>query len=123
MINTDGDEMSPFIHFDGRTLYYSSDGRPGMGGFDIYLTRMNDDSTWTEPRNLGYPINTYNDETGLVIEAGGQKAYFSSVRDNASRKDIYYFNLEESIRPDPVSYLKGRVWIARRDLPCRQAMN
>jgi hypothetical protein len=57
-INSEGDEMSPFIHFDGRTLYFSSDGRVGMGGFDIYMTRMNDDSTWTEPRNLGYPINT-----------------------------------------------------------------
>ncbi len=108
-INTDGDEMSPFIHFDGRTLYFSSDGRPGMGGFDLYMTRMSDDSTWSEPRNLGYPINTYNDETGLVIESGGQRAYFSSVRDNINRKDIYYFDLEESIRPDPVSYLKGRV--------------
>ncbi len=109
MINTDGDEMSPFIHFDGRTLYFSSDGRPGMGGFDIYMTRMDDDSTWTEPRNLGYPVNTYNDETGLVIESGGQKAFFSSVRDNVNRKDIWYFNLAESIRPDPVSYLKGKV--------------
>lgn len=109
VINTDGDEMSPFIHFDGRTLYFSSDGRPGMGGFDIYMTKMNDDSTWSEPRNLGYPINTYNDETGLVIESGGQRAYFSSVRDNVGRKDVFWFNLEESIRPDPVSYLKGRV--------------
>ena len=64
-INTSGDEMSPFIHFDGKTLYYASDGRIGMGGFDIYMTRMNDDSTWTDPQNLGYPINTYNDEMGL----------------------------------------------------------
>jgi outer membrane protein OmpA-like peptidoglycan-associated protein len=109
-INTDGDEMSPFIHFDGKTLYFSSDGRLGLGGFDIYMTRMINDSTWSEPQNLGYPINTYNDETGLVIESGGQKAYFSTIRDKAYGKDIFYFDLYESARPTPVSYLKGKVY-------------
>jgi hypothetical protein len=109
-INTDGDEMSPFIHFDGKTLYFASDGRVGLGGFDIYMTRMNSDSTWSEPQNLGYPINTYNDETGLVIESGGQKAYFSSIRDKINGKDIFYFDLYESVRPAPVSYLKGKVY-------------
>jgi len=109
-INTDGDEMSPFIHFDGRTLYFASDGRVGMGGFDIYITRMINDSTWTDPQNLGYPINTYNDEMGLIIESGGHKAYFSSARDKLNGKDIFYFNLYESVRPNPVSYLKGKVY-------------
>ena len=108
-INTIGDEMSPFIHFDGKTLYFASDGKIGMGGFDIYMTRLNDESTWTEPKNLGYPINSYNDEMGLVIEAGGKKAYFSSIRDKINGKDIFYFDLYESVRPNPVSYLKGRV--------------
>lgn len=108
-INTDGDEMSPFIHFDGRTLYFASDGHPGMGAFDIYFSKMNEDTTWTEPKNLGYPINTFNDDMGLVIEAGGQKAYFSSHRDNIRGKDIFYFILDESLRPTPVSYLKGKV--------------
>lgn len=108
-INTDGDEVSPFIHFDGRTLYFSSDGRPGLGGLDIYFSRMNEDSTWTEPVNLGYPINTYNDETGLVIESSGQKAYFSSQRDAREGKNIYTFDLYDAVRPDPVAYLKGKV--------------
>jgi outer membrane protein OmpA-like peptidoglycan-associated protein/tetratricopeptide (TPR) repeat protein len=108
-INTEGDEMSPFIHFDGKTLYFASDGRPGMGGFDIYMSRMNDDTTWTQPQNLGYPINTSSDDMGLVIEAGGQKAFFSSKRDNKNGKDIFYFKVDESVRPDPVSYLKGKV--------------
>lgn len=108
-VNTEGDEMSPFIHFDGKTLYFASDGLVGMGGFDLYMVRMNDDSTWTKPQNLGYPINTYNDEMGLVIESGGQKAFFSSIRDVADGKDIFSFNLYESVRPSPVSYLKGKV--------------
>jgi hypothetical protein len=109
-INTDGDEMSPFIHFDGQTLYFASDGLTGLGGFDIYMTRMQSDSSWSEPHNLGYPINTYNDEMGLVIESGGQKAYFSAIRDKAAGKDIFYFELYESARPTPVSYLKGKVY-------------
>jgi len=109
-INTEGDEMSPFIHFDGKTLYFASDGRIGMGGFDLFVTRMKADSTWTTPQNLGYPINTFNDEMGLVIESGGQKAYYSSVRDKSMGKDIFSFNLYESVRPDPVSYMKGKVY-------------
>ena len=110
VINTEGDEMSPFIHFDGKTLYFASDGRVGMGGFDIYVTRLKNDSTWTEPKNLGYPINTCNDEMGLIIESGGQKAYFSSIRDKSKGKDIFSFNLYESARPNPVSYMKGKVY-------------
>jgi flagellar motor protein MotB len=109
-INTIGDEMSPFIHFDGKTLYFSSNGRIGMGGSDIFISKMNDDTTWTEPVNLGYPINTYNDEMGLIIDASGQKAYFSSRRDDARGKDIYSFTVYESVRPEPVSYFKGSVF-------------
>jgi flagellar motor protein MotB len=109
-INTEGDEMSPFIHFDGKTLYFASDGRVGMGGFDLFVTRMKTDSTWTIPQNLGYPINTFNDEMGLVIESGGQKAYYSSIREKSRGKDIFSFSLYESVRPDPVSYMKGKVY-------------
>jgi outer membrane protein OmpA-like peptidoglycan-associated protein len=109
-INTEGDEMSPFIHFDGKTLYYASDGKIGMGGFDLYVTRLANDSTWSVPKNLGYPINTFSDEMGLVIESGGQKAYYSSIRDKSKGKDIFSFNLYESARPNPVSYMKGKVY-------------
>src|SRR5450759_1099387 len=109
-INTEGDEMSPFIHFDGKTLYFASDGWVGMGGFDLFVSRLREDSTWTIPQNLGYPINTYNDEMGLIIESGGQKAYYSSIRDKSKGKDIFSFNLYESVRPDPVSYMKGKVY-------------
>jgi len=70
---------------------------------------MNRDSVWSKPENLGYPINTYNDEMGLVIESNGKRAYFSTVREKSKGKDIYYFDLDESLRPDPVSYLKGKV--------------
>jgi outer membrane protein OmpA-like peptidoglycan-associated protein len=108
-INTSGDEFSPFIYFNGRTLYFSSDGRESFGGFDIYSTKMNDDSTWTVPENLGPAINTPADETGLIIESSGQRAFFSSIREKANGKDIFYINLPEEIQPEPVSYLKGAV--------------
>ncbi len=109
-INTTEDEMSPFIHFDGKTLYFSSNGRVGMGGFDIYFSKMNDDTTWTEPKDLGYPINTFNDEMGLIIDASGQNGYFSSKRDEIRGKDIYSFTVYESVRPESVSYFKGTVY-------------
>lgn len=109
VVNTPGDEVSPFIHFDGKTLYFASDGRPGMGGLDLFITKMNPDTTWSEPQNLGYPINTSSDDMGLIIDASGQKAYFSSRRDNSNGKDIFCFNVDESMRPNPVSYLKGKV--------------
>ncbi len=109
VINTPGDEMSPFIHFDGKTLYFSSNGRPCMGGFDIFMSRMKPDSTWTEPENLGYPINTQTDEIGMIISSSGKLAYFSSRINPLKGRDLYFFEMPESLRPDPVSYLKGRV--------------
>lgn len=108
-INTPGDEMSPFIHFDNRTLYFSSNGRPCMGGFDIFMSRLENDSVWSEPENLGYPINTQTDEIGLIINASGKVAYFSSEINPQKGRDLFSFEVPEHIRPDPVSYLKGIV--------------
>lgn len=110
MINTSGSEETPFIHSDGRTLYFTSDGHPGMGGKDIYVTRLNDDGTWNTPVNLGYPINTWKDEMGLFVDATGQTAYFSSDREGGVGKlDIYSFALYAAARPIPVTYVKGLV--------------
>ncbi|MFO7575677.1 MAG: OmpA family protein [Bacteroidales bacterium] len=110
VINTPGDEVTPFIHFDGKTLYFSSNGRPNMGGFDIYVTRLGDDGTWSEPLNIGYPINTHNDEMGLAIESNGYRAYYSSTTTAGRKKDLFYFDLHEEVRPERVSYLRGRVY-------------
>lgn len=108
-INSAGDEFSPFIYFNSKTLYFSSNGRESFGGHDIYVTNLNRDSTWTEPRNLGPAVNTPADETGLVIESSGKRAYFSSIREKGKGKDIYYIDLPQSIQPEPVSYYKGTV--------------
>jgi hypothetical protein len=109
-INTPGNEMSPFIHFDGRTLYFSSNGRPSMGGLDLYMSKMILDTIWTEVENLGYPINTQMDEMGLIINGSGDRAYYSSEINAEQGRDLFYFNLPETLRPDPVSYIKGTVY-------------
>ncbi len=108
-INTPGNEMSPFIHPDGRTLYFSSDTWMGMGGTDIFCTRMLNDSTWHKPVNLGYPVNTWRNEQGLIVDATGTYAYYSSDRPGSKGMDIYRFALDKDYRPTPVSYVLGRV--------------
>jgi len=111
-INTSGDENSPFIHPDNRTLYFSSDGWPGMGSMDLFITRKDSKGKWSLPENLGYPINTVHDEIGLVLNAKGTNAYFSSdgLPSETKGKDIYVFRMPEKLRPDPVTYVKGKVF-------------
>lgn len=108
-VNTPGNEMSPFIHSDGKTLYFASDFWPGMGGYDIFYCRQKNDSVWSRPQNIGYPINSYKDEQGLVVDASGKNAYYSSDRPGSRGMDIYSFELYKEARPNPVSYIKGKV--------------
>ncbi|HCY41151.1 MAG TPA: hypothetical protein DHV48_07325 [Prolixibacteraceae bacterium] len=118
-INTPGNEMSPFIHSDGKTLYFASDYWPGMGGFDMFYSRLKNDSVWTKPHNIGYPINSFKDEQGLIVDASGKNAYYSSDRPGSQRMDIYSFELHQKARPTAVSYIKGRV----RDAVSGQPLN
>ncbi|MBL7111082.1 MAG: PD40 domain-containing protein [Bacteroidales bacterium] len=111
-INTPNDEHSPFIHPDNQTIYFSSDGWPGLGLFDIFITRKTSDTTWSHPVNLGYPINTNGNEEGLIVNAKGQTAFYSSDRSSEQARDIFYFDLYEDARPIKVSYMKGRVYDA-----------
>ncbi len=110
-INTSANEMAPFIHQDGRTLYFSSAGHPGMGGADLFVSRMNSAGNFSKPVNLGYPVNTKNDEINLVINPGGDAAYISSAKEGGfGNTDIYRFELPKEARPAPVSYVKGKVF-------------
>jgi len=111
-INTPGTEQSPFIHPDQRSLYFSSDQWPGMGMGDIFLSRLKEDGTWSTPQNLGYPVNTHNEEVGFVVNAMGDKAYYSTDRREGTDTDIYTFEMPGDVRPDPVSYITGRVYDA-----------
>ena len=106
-INTSKNEKSPFIHPDSESLYFASDGHPGMGGYDIFKSNGVDEE-WGKPQNLGYPINTERDEIGLMVTLDGRQAYFASNKINrANGWDIYFFDLYEAVRPDEVVLVKG----------------
>lgn len=105
-INTKGTEMAPFLHPDGRTLYFSSDKHIGMGGFDLFMSRRGEDGLWQEPVNLGFPINTADDEINFFVAADGKTAFISSQREGGQGGyDIYTFELPEEIRSDSANYL------------------
>lgn len=117
-INTPGEEFSVFIHPDNQTLYFSSDGHPGFGGLDIYMCRRNEDGSWGDPMNLGYPINTQNDESSLLVSPDGNIAYFASDRsDSRGGLDLYQFDLYEGAKPKRMTYLKGIVYDAETKKP------
>ncbi|MBX9852376.1 MAG: OmpA family protein [Cytophagaceae bacterium] len=95
-INTPYAEESPFIHPDGRTLYFSSKGHSGMGGFDIFKSTMNNDGSWSVPEHLGYPINTADDDLYFVLSADNKHGYYSSEReDGLGDQDIYLISMPE----------------------------
>ncbi|HPD24106.1 MAG TPA: OmpA family protein [Bacteroidales bacterium] len=108
-INTPGNEKSPFIHSDSQTLYFSSDGHPGLGGYDIFFSKFRD-SIWTQPVNMGYPINTKSDDLGFIVNTQGTKAYFASNKLNGlGGWDIYAFDLYPEARPEKVMLIKGQI--------------
>ena len=115
-INTPGNESSPFIHADGKTLYFASDYWPGLGGKDLFVSR-NEGNGFSVPENLGYPINTKEDDDGLIVGVTGENAYFASDRNGYGGRDIFHFVLPEALRPDAVSYVAGNVFDAETSQP------
>lgn len=105
VINTKGTEMAPFLHPDGKTLYFSSDTRMGMGGYDLFVSRRDESGEWSEPVNLGYPINTPGDEINFIVAADGHTALISSIREGGyGGYDIYAFQLnDDELKPEPVN--------------------
>ncbi|HRP44597.1 MAG TPA: OmpA family protein [Ginsengibacter sp.] len=111
-INTAGDESTPFIHADNQTLYFNSNGLPGYSEKpDLFVTRKQPDGSWSTPQNLGYPINTIDDEGSLFIAADGITAYYSSDRsDTKGGLDIYSFQLPDQVRPMRTLWVQGKVF-------------
>jgi len=110
-INTPYMETSVLIHPDGRTLYFSSNGHTGLGGYDIYMSRMDALGNWGDPINLGFPINTENDENSLLVGADGEIAFFASDRPGGyGGLDIYYFTMPAEFRPSKTTYFEGLVY-------------
>lgn len=123
VINSPYNDQSPFIHQDNQTLYFMSDGHPGMGGSDLFFARKKNDKEWFTPKNLGYPINTKASEGAMVLSLDGKTAYFASdikdlqegesVFENGEKgghTDLYSFELYPEARPQPVTYVQAYVY-------------
>ena len=110
-VNTSADEGCPFIHADNKTLYFNSNGHDGYGLTDLFLTRKQDNDSWGTPVNLGYPINTIDDEGSLIVSANGSTAFYASDGvDTKGGLDLYQFELREDIRSEKVLWVKGKVF-------------
>jgi len=115
VINSPYDEEGPFLLPDGYTLYFSSKGHNTIGGYDLFYSELNEDGTWSKPKNLGYPINTTEDEVFYHLTADEKRAYFSSIReDSYGGKDIYVMNLL-SLPERSSSVIKGKVFFENND--------
>lgn len=111
IINTPYAEESVLIHPDGKTLYFASKGHIGMGGTDLFISRMDENGNWSEPQNLGYPINTSYNENSLMVSPEGDIAFFASNRKGGyGELDIYYFELPADLRPTKTLYFEGVVY-------------
>jgi outer membrane protein OmpA-like peptidoglycan-associated protein len=114
LVNTVGDESSPFIHTDNQSLYFTSNSHPGYGGDDLFITKKLPANQWSVPKNLGYPINTIENEGSLVVTANGKTAFYASDRaEGRGGLDIYQFELRSDIRPLRTLWIKGNVFDAK----------
>lgn len=115
-INTPGREVSPFIHADGTTLYFCSNFHPGMGQFDIFSTRRAQDSTWSSPKNLGYPINTHLNDVTVYITPDNKKGMYVIYEKKGMKygtSKIYEFEVPKEIASDKqTTYAKGTIYDA-----------
>ncbi len=119
-VNTAGDELAPFIHADNQTLYFTSDGLPGYGGSDLFVLKKLSNGKWGTPENMGYPINTIENEGSLAVAADGYTAYYASDReDSRGGLDIYSFTLPTHARPYKTIYMKGNITdlLTKKGLP------
>ncbi len=119
-INTSANESCPFIHADNQTLYFTSSGLPGYGGTDLYISRKQADGQWAKPENMGYPINTIENEGSLVVAADGRTAYYASDRaDSRGGLDLYTFTLRKDIQPIRTLWVSGYIYdsITQRKIP------
>ncbi len=110
-INTSGDDGCPFIHADNQTLYFNSNGHPGYGLSDLFVSRKNEKGEWQKPTNLGYPINTIDDEGSLIVSSDGKTAFYASDKgDFKNGLDLYTFELREDIRAQKTFWVKGKIY-------------
>ena len=109
-INTQYDEMSPFIHPDNLTFYFASDGHTGFGDYDLFVSRRNNTTMeWGVPENMGYPINTHNTENSLIVSSNGKTAYYASDVSGFGKEDIFSFELPKNLQAEPLADLEMEI--------------
>lgn len=120
-INTSKDDISPFLHWDNQTLYFASKGFIGMGGFDVFVSRLNESGDWGEATNIGYPINSPSDDNSLIVAKDGRTAYFASSFFNEDRNDLdlYTFDLPQESRSLEVAYIQGLITDSKTNNPIK----
>lgn len=120
-INTNKDDISPFLHWDNQTIYFASKGFVGMGGFDVFVSRLNGSGEWGEARNIGYPINSPSDDNSLIVAKDGRTAYFASSFFNEDRNDLdlYTFDLPQESRSLEVAYIQGLITNSKTNNPIK----
>lgn len=119
-INTPGNEVSPFLHANNKTLFFSSDNHKGFGGYDIFKSEWDGEQQFVEPENIGSPINTSEDQVSIFITADGEDGYYSheTFTGNQRKSLIYTFKVPESFRPQIVTnYVTGTVKDAETENP------
>ncbi len=118
-INTSGEEGTPFLAADGKTLYFYSDGHPGYGDADIFVSKRNGNSwtDWSKPLNLGSNINTSKWDAYFTIDASGEYAYLVSSANSIGEEDIFRVKLQEELQPDPVVLIYGKVYDQNTNQP------
>ena len=113
-VNTNGDESCAFMYSDNQTFFFNSNGHTGYGSTVLFFTKKQGDTAWSEPVNLGYPINTIDDEGSMIVAADGKTAYYASEgKDSRGALDLYSFELREDIRPPKTLWVKGQVYDAK----------
>lgn len=120
-VNTPGDESCPFIHSDNQTIYFNSNGHKGYGMTDLFLSRKDTSNHWGEAENLGYPINTIDDEGSIIVAADGVNAYYASDRkEKNAGLDLYTFKLRKDIQASRTLWVNGSVFDSntKQGLPC-----
>ena len=109
-INSNEHEKSPYLHTDGKTLFFASTNFPSIGGFDIFYSRKDSLGSWQKPQNIGYPINSIADEISLFVSTDGNTAYFASNQlEGVGGWDVYSFPLHDGAKPERVLFLKGEL--------------
>lgn len=122
-INTSGDETAPFLHPDGKSFYFSSNGHPGFGKSDIFKSQRTKDTVWTQPLNLGRPYNSIHDDFGASIGLAGDTLYFTSDREGrAGDYDIYEAWLAPGLQPGKVTLMQGFVRDSLQQQPLNYAL-